>query len=829
MVMMGADLANAENPPDGIGGKAQGLIRLMRVGAEVPPWFVLVAGQDPQEALATWTASGWGRVAVRSSAIGEDGAVHSFAGMYESILGVSTPEHLLNAIARCRASAENPRVAAYLAENGLATSPVAVIVQRLVEGDASGVMFSSDPSDPDQSLISSAWGLGEGVVQGTVPCDTFRVGLDGAVVSMLGHKDIAISLVDGAPAEVPVPDSMAAESTLNESQAVALAELGRTLERELGGPQDIEWTRVGDRLVLLQSRPITQAMPSGQRLLWDNSNIIESYHGPTGPLTYSFASHAYTIVYRLFCKVMGVSDAVIEQNGGVFPRMIGLIRGRIFYNLDAWYTVVSLLPGYKWNRPFMEQMMGVSEVAEPEAESSGGKWSALPALIRSTFGLMWRAGRLDKDVADFTARFEAAMDAHPRDLAGVPPMALLGMYEDLERRLLWAWSTPIVNDFFVMIFHGLLRSLCGKWIEDGVDLHNGLLAGEGGLLSAAPAVDGLRLAAEIRARTDWSVLFDSDLSDDEVFAASAEVPSLRTALQHHLDAWGDRCADELKLEVPTLRHRPGLLVATLRAYMRAPSLDTGQTGVQERTMRREAEERAFSSLRGPKRAVFAWVLSRARRRVRDRENLRFLRTRIFARVRDIFMELGAHMHAAGTLREPRDVFWLTMQEAFGWVRGTTVTANLGAIAGVRKDEYAAFDNDPEPADRFRTWGPVWAHNQFLGRPTAPSGDGLSGLAACPGVVEGRVARVLDPNDPGDIDGSVMIAYRTDPGWVPLFPRISALVVERGSLLSHSAVVAREMGIPSVVAVAGLMDALKSGDRVRVDAVQGTIEIIEESA
>jgi pyruvate,water dikinase len=97
------------------------------------------------------------------------------------------------------------------------------------------------------------------------------------------------------------------------------------------------------------------------------------------------------------------------------------------------------------------------------------------------------------------------------------------------------------------------------------------------------------------------------------------------------------------------------------------------------------------------------------------------------------------------------------------------------------------------------------------------------------VVEGRVARVLDPNDPGDIDGSVMIAYRTDPGWVPLFPRISALVVERGSLLSHSAVVAREMGIPSVVAVAGLMDALKSGDRVRVDAVQGTIEIIEESA
>ena len=135
---------------------------------------------------------------------------------------------------------------------------------------------------------------------------------------------------------------------------------------------------------------------------------------------------------------------------------------------------------------------------------------------------------------------------------------------------------------------------------------------------------------------------------------------------------------------------------------------------------------------------------------------------------------------------------------------------------------------PEPADRFRTWGPVWANNPFLGKPVVPQGDGLSGLPACPGLVEGRVARVIDPNDAGDVDGAIMVAYRTDPGWVPLFPRISALVVERGSLLSHSAVVAREMGIPSVVAVSGAMDALASGDRIRLDAVAGTIEILEKA-
>lgn len=828
MLIHDHEAAASSRAPTNIGGKARGLVRLMRAGAQVPPWFVLTPGADPFAAVAAWREAGWTRVAVRSSAIAEDGKHHSFAGMYESILGVTDADSLVAAIGQCRASANHARVTAYIADHGLSSTPVAVIVQEMVEGDASGVMFSSDPADPDRALISSAWGLGEGVVQGTVPCDTVRVGLDGVVETLLAKKDQAVSMVDGVPTEVPVPEAMQTEPALTEACARELAQTGRALEAALGGPQDIEWTRQGDRIVLLQARPITQAMPKGRRLLWDNSNIIESYHGLTSPLTYSFASRAYTIVYQLFCRVMGVSQQTIQVNAGVFPMMIGLVRGRIYYNLDAWYRVVSLLPGYRWNRSFMEQMMGVSEVADPVANESGGRLRALPALVRSVVGLVWRAGRLDRDVQAFTARFEEAMRAHPRDLSDTPPMALLDVYADLERRLLWAWSTPIVNDFFVMIFHGLLRSLCTKWVPGGEELHNSLLAGEGGLLSAAPAVDGLKLAGRIRERTEWRVLFESELSDEKVYVASAEVPSLRQALDEYLDAWGDRCADELKLEVPTLRHRPGLLIGTLRAYLAGPTIDASKTGQQDKQMRSAAEAQAFDALSGMKLRIFQWVLARARRRVADRENLRFLRTRIFGRIRDLFIALGGHMHEVGALSSPRDIFWLTTDEAFGWVRGTTVTTDLKGLVSLRSREYQTWKEAPEPADRFRTWGPVWANNPFLGKPVVPQGDGLSGLPACPGLVEGRVARVIDPNDAGDVDGAIMVAYRTDPGWVPLFPRISALVVERGSLLSHSAVVAREMGIPSVVAVSGVMDALASGDRIRLDAVAGTIEILEKA-
>jgi pyruvate,water dikinase len=441
-------------------------------------------------------------------------------------------------------------------------------------------------------------------------------------------------------------------------------------------------------------------------------------------------------------------------------------------------------------------------------------------------GLLWRQVRMDKDVARFTGEFELAMAAHDRELGGHEPHVLIEIYGDLERRLLWAWSTPIVNDFFVMIFHGLLGRLCEKWLPEAPHLHNALLAGEGGLMSAAPAVEAMRLAKEIRQRSDWHVVLRSPVSDAEAYALAAQTPALRAAIDRYLDDYGDRCVDELKLETPSLRDEPGRFIATLRAYLAAPPQQTEGLGRQERTLRLDAEAEAragLGPLRGP---VFRWVLSQARKRVRDRENLRFLRTRIFGRVRDIFVALGRHMHRAGALADHRDVFWLTTEEVFGWVRGTAVTTRVDALTSLRKAEYAEWATQGPPADRFQTWGPVWADNLFLGRPRPPSDEGLSGLSAFPGVVEGRVVRVTDPDNAGDVDGAVVVAYRTDPGWVPLFPRLAALVVERGSLLSHSAVVARELGIPTVVAVSGVMSALQDGDQVRVDATSGEIILLE---
>ncbi|MEL6346127.1 MAG: PEP-utilizing enzyme, partial [Myxococcota bacterium] len=651
-------------------------------------------------------------------------------------------------------------------------------------------------------------------------------------------KDVQVVLTeeDEESVQRPVPEDLRRVPALSEALAARLAGMARRLEVALGRPQDIEWTRKGDALIILQARPITQPIPRGRRLLWDNSNIIESYYGPVGPLTYSFASRAYTIVYQLFCEVMGVPRDVIRDHSAVFPRMIGLIRGRIYYNLNAWYTVVSLLPGYRWNRAFLEQMMGVSEVASDQDVASEGVFSRLadlPRLVWLSGRLLWRSWRLDADVRSFHSTFEEAVSkATAQPLAERSPHQLVELYAELERKLLWAWATPIVNDFFVMIFHGLLRALCQRWIPDEADLHNALLSGEGGIISTAPATEAVRLANQVRTDAKLTAQFLSDVPDEDLLEPIRAHPRVGPMFAAYIERLGDRCADELKLEVETYRHRPELLVRTLRSYLLGDPARLRQPPEEHSAVRVRAETIVVASLDSWRARVFAAVLVRARRRVADRENLRFLRTRIFAMVREIFRTMGERMVARGAIDHRQDVFWLTVDEVLGWVRGTAVTTNLRGLVVLRREEYDGFARLPPPADRFHTWGPIWADNAFLGRPekmdlTAAEDGILRGLPACPGHVDGVVRCITDPRTQTLQAGEIMAAYRTDPGWTPLFPRASAILVERGSLLSHSAVVAREMGIPTVVGIPRLMERLKTGDRVVVDAVNGTVAVRAE--
>jgi pyruvate,water dikinase len=212
--------------------------------------------------------------------------------------------------------------------------------------------------------------------------------------------------------------------------------------------------------------------------------------------------------------------------------------------------------------------------------------------------------------------------------------------------------------------------------------------------------------------------------------------------------------------------------------------------------------------------------------VSNRENLRFERTRLFGTIRGLFLEAGRRLQAIGRLDDGRDIFYLELGEILAFNDGTATTTDLRSLAAVRKQEFATYRDGPAPAERFETRGPVY-HAQPH-RSTKPSGasetsgEERKGLGCCPGVVRGTACVVRDPKHAQLTAGCILVADHTDPGWIMLFPSASGLLVERGSLLSHSAIVARELGIPAVISIPGLLDWLQDGDEVELDGAAGIV-------
>jgi pyruvate,water dikinase len=248
-----------------------------------------------------------------------------------------------------------------------------------------------------------------------------------------------------------------------------------------------------------------------------------------------------------------------------------------------------------------------------------------------------------------------------------------------------------------------------------------------------------------------------------------------------------------------------------------------------------------------------WVLKHARRRVRDRENLRLERTRLFARVRQIFLELGRRLHARSVLDSPRDVLYLEIDEVLAFVDGRSTCTDLRSLAGLRRREFRAHETGPALPNRFVTRGSPYQGDESLSPQLVVSGfsrtsegppqgghyvredpsclarsgraepnDERRGLGCSPGVVRGPVRIVTDPRNADLSSRAILVAEHTDPGWIMVFPAALGVLVERGSVLSHAAIVARELGIPAVVSLPGVTAWLRDGDWIDMDGSTGVI-------
>jgi len=855
-----------------VGGKARALASLAQARLPIPGWFVVLpmafdlslgaerrtllsaakSAEDVAAALEDLRPSAevarlieaayavlcpqGEPVAVRSSAADEDSDALSFAGQLESYLFV-TRETLSQRLADVWRSGFTDRIIAYRRNAGLdpLPAPPAAIVQRVVDGDVSGVAFSSDPVSGRRgvAVVAGVWGLGQALVSGEADADTWHVGRDGTIVKRnIATKQTACRRDPEQPAgmaTVPVTEDLIDKAVLADEQAAAVAQLARDTERHFGRPQDIEWTMAGNELFLLQSRPITTLAdkpdPDDPPHIWDNTNIIESYSGVTTPFTFSFICRCYEQVYRQFCQLMRVPDRVIEDHAEIFACMLGLLNGRVYYNLLNGYRVLTLLPGYKLNRRFTEEMLGFNETlpdeiqAELEQAAIGAKSRDLLYLLRTIVSVLLNFLTIERRVKAFYRRLHTILPDKPIDLTAFSPEDLARLYRQLESELLRRWDAPTVNDFYAAIFHGSLRRLTKRWLVDETgSLHNDLLCGDRRLISMKIA-EQIQQMAVLAARYPDLVVLLKNGTRAEIEECLVNKLELREIYLDYLDHFGDRCLDELKLESNTIRDDPLSLFRAVGGYAELVIEGGAPVNNIDQQILTEAEARAHRALATHplRRWIFRWILRQTRRRVRCRENLRFERTRAFGMARRIGIEMGRRFASLDLIEEPRDIFYLTIDEMLAVVEGTGATMDLKSLVALRHAEFDRYQAMPAPADRFETRGIPYIGDQFIAPKVtvASAGQKLQGIGCCPGIVRGPVTLIDDPRDVRIAPGTIVVARRTDPGWVMIFPAASGLLV------------AREMGLATIVSIPGLTDWLNEGDLVEMNGASGIVTRISD--
>jgi pyruvate,water dikinase len=512
--------------------------------------------------------------------------------------------------------------------------------------------------------------------------------------------------------------------------------------------------------------------------------------------------------------------------------MIGLIQGRVYYNLLNWYRLLMLTPGFRFNRRFMEQMMGVTEglppeaIPKPQADRRYAGMRATAGIVRVAYRLIVKLFLHNARVCRFHRELEESL--RPVDLESFSLDQLIDNYESLQARVIPAWKTPLINDLYCMIFHGLLRYLSERWLGDEyAEIHNDLVSGESGITSIEP-VRRMKELASVAAKSPRFVtsLCDEPLQKIESFIADDDLFS--SAYTDYLEKFGDRCLDELKLESETLKDNPLPLLRGIGQLARSGVFKA--TPSSSDSLRQHAEEKIILALKGQpvRKRIYNIVLRLARARVRDRENLRFERTRVYGRVRAIFVEIGKRLVTLKVLEKTDDVFYLDVAEIAGLIRGTGISTSLSHLVNNRRKEFAGYKGNDDPPRRFITKGPAQLSSsmqEVTRDESEANNDSRKGQACSQGIVRGPVRIVRDPRNSDFRSGEILVAQRTDPGWVTIFPLVSGMIMERGSLLSHSAIVARELGIPAIVGVDDACDWLKDGDWVELNGATGMIRRI----
>jgi len=769
------------------GGKGSALARLRQAGYPVPDGFVILpdAFDDDHLKAQAWSAvqahlaqmrkveNGMAAFAVRSSALSEDSTRASFAGEFETVLDLHTDEAIRAAIHTVRHSRHSERVQVYSEARGIdPTHEMAVVVQRLVRADISGVLFTANPVSGSRAEMTGnfVYGFGEELVSGEAEPFTFTL-------------ERPNGRYDGPP---PLKRT-----------ARTLYKLASRLEQELGNAQDIEWCVVGDKLHLLQSRPITTLIEHdpttgewnatlGGDYLWSNMIAGEVFPEAMTPSTWS--------VWQGLLKHLSLGDIPTLRN----------IAGRLYLNYSLLY---SFLLKFLRSRERIIGFTGDSIGTPPEGMEIPPFPISMKTVLVQVIPREVRNARkkadLKKRASEYLSMVQDQCQAwrlQIREIQG--PTDLIPLWRDEIE--------PTFSQVY-LLQDALNEDLQGQGAKVKKELAK--LVGEDDANMLLTSISGSQ----------------GELASLGLLTGLLRLQSGEIDRQEYLRRYGHRAPNENELAEPRPYEDPSWLDRQLETLAQsAATMENLQE--QRRAKFNSIWEKIEREISPRKAQAMKDKIDQVVQTNMIREATRSELTRTIGVIRALFLRAGEFTGLGD------DIFFLGIDEVGDVLAGDKSPAAFITARRETHEKYRAlpplpiwirgrFDPfqwaaDPDRrTDAFDASAPV---------PRRPEAEGvITGHPGSSGRVEGMVRRIDSPDEGLQLEpGEILVTSTTNVGWTLVFPRAAAVVTDIGASLSHAAIVAREIGIPAVVGCGNATMRLKTGDRVRVDGGRGTVEILE---
>jgi phosphoenolpyruvate synthase/pyruvate phosphate dikinase len=738
-------------------------------------------------------------VAVRSSATAEDLPEASFAGQQETYLNIHGADEVLDAVKKCWASLWTARAIAYRFQNKIDQKFIAlgVVVQKLVFADASGIMFTANPvnGNRDEVIINAAWGLGEAIVGGAVTPDTVLVSKPKKQVihRETTEKQLMTVRIEQGTQEQAVPYSMRKKAVLSDALAVKLAQIGIKIEELYGTPMDIEWTLKGSQFAIIQARPIT-SLPE-EPLEWTTravkavimarGSFAEFVPDPVSPL---FATLAVPIAQDETRKMMADFVGIKEEDSYIFE----VINGYVYVGMKVKYLLKMIITTIAYTKKMLQNSKERWGVVRDRSRRVANKWQVKDLATLSAAELMKGA----REIFTTTAEYYTIAQSGPIPAALSSEVTFGRFYNLLVKRK----GDPAFTTFLLGIENLPLRA--EKSLYD----------------LAMWAGEQAELADYIKKTPSETIC--SALQADPIPTPLSGGFSDRFAA--HLDEFGHTLYDlDFAKSVPADDPLP--LVDALKAYLAGKGVNPHERQ-KNQILNQEQAEQKITKRHGPlRRKWFLKLLNWAKDNAPDREDCISDMGLGYPQLRRLLKELGQRLTVSGTLTQPEDIYWLEAQEidalAASLERGTRLPNYSALVESRRSFWHKARSVTPPTTLPERSW-----LSRFLVHDN-PEGKALKGYGASAGKITAPACVMRGPDDfdlmhPGD----VIVAVTTTPAWTPLFAVASAVVTDIGGPLSHSSIVAREYGIPAVMATGVASKRIFNGQMITVDGGTGIVSL-----